>query len=91
VVDRKKDMILCGGENVYRTEVEAVLIAHPAVAQAAVFGVPNAVLIIINPCKPYHFWHRHRTSPSGEVESRLIILSIIPMLCWGSSWQLQSS
>jgi hypothetical protein len=44
VVDRKKDMILCGGENVYSTEVEAVLIAHPAVAQAAVFGVPNAVL-----------------------------------------------
>eukprot|EP00883_Tetradesmus_obliquus_P011533 jgi/Sobl393_1/4315/SZX67650.1 len=44
VVDRKKDMILCGGENVYSTEVEAVLIAHPAVAQAAVFGIPNAVL-----------------------------------------------
>lgn len=44
VVDRKKDMILCGGENVYCSEVEAVLIAHPAVAQVAVFGVPNAVL-----------------------------------------------
>lgn len=44
VVDRKKDMILCGGENVYCTEVEAVLLAHPRVAQAAVFGVPNAVL-----------------------------------------------
>lgn len=44
VVDRKKDMILCGGENVYCTEVEAVLMHHPAVAQAAVFGVPNAVM-----------------------------------------------
>jgi acyl carrier protein len=44
VVDRKKDMILCGGENVYCSEVEAVLISHPAVAQVAVFGVPNVVL-----------------------------------------------
>jgi len=44
VVDRKKDMILCGGENVYCSEVEAVLSSHPAVSQVAVFGVPNAVL-----------------------------------------------
>jgi acyl carrier protein len=44
VVDRKKDMILCGGENVYCSEVEAVLISHPAVAQVAVFGVPNVVM-----------------------------------------------
>lgn len=36
--------ILCGGENVYCTEVEAVLYMHPAVAVTAVFGVPNAVL-----------------------------------------------
>jgi len=44
VVDRKKDMLLVGGENVYTTEVEAVLHAHPAVHQAAVFGVPNRVM-----------------------------------------------
>jgi acyl carrier protein len=44
VVDRKKDMILCGGENVYCSEVEAVIISHPAVAQVAAFGVPNVVL-----------------------------------------------
>jgi hypothetical protein len=36
--------ILCGGENVYCSEVEAVLAAHPAVALAAVFGVPSALL-----------------------------------------------
>ncbi|KDD72376.1 AMP-binding enzyme, partial [Helicosporidium sp. ATCC 50920] len=44
VVDRKKDMLLVGGENVYTTEVEAALYAHPAVAAAAVFGVANRVL-----------------------------------------------
>lgn len=41
IVDRKKDMILSGGENVYSIEVEAVLHAHPAVLEAAVFGVPD--------------------------------------------------
>jgi acyl-CoA synthetase (AMP-forming)/AMP-acid ligase II len=41
LTDRIKDMIITGGENVYSTEVEAVLVAHPAVASAAVIGVPD--------------------------------------------------
>src|SRR3954469_14143157 len=41
LVDRAKDMIVTGGENVYSTEVEEVLYRHPAVAEAAVFGVPD--------------------------------------------------
>ncbi|MER5468158.1 long-chain fatty acid--CoA ligase [Streptomyces sp. NPDC002935] len=41
IVDRKKDMIIRGGYNVYPREVEEVLYEHPAVAEAAVVGVPH--------------------------------------------------
>ncbi|HLI45499.1 MAG TPA: class I adenylate-forming enzyme family protein [Acidimicrobiales bacterium] len=41
VEDRAKDMVLRGGENVYCAEVEAVIYEHPAVYEAAVFGVPH--------------------------------------------------
>ena len=41
LVDRKKDMIVSGGENVYSREVEEALMSHPAVADAAVIGVPD--------------------------------------------------
>ena len=42
VVDRKKDMIITGGENVYCAEVEDVLAAHPKVGEVALIGVPDA-------------------------------------------------
>lgn len=41
LIDRLKDMIVTGGENVYPIEVESVLLEHPAVSEAAVFGIPN--------------------------------------------------
>ena len=41
IVDRIKDMIVTGGENVYSAEVENAVMTHPAVAQAAVIGVPD--------------------------------------------------
>jgi len=41
IVDRKKDMIIRGGFNVYPREIEEVLYAHPAVSEAAVIGVPH--------------------------------------------------
>jgi fatty-acyl-CoA synthase len=41
VVDRKKDMIISGGENIYCAEVENVLAAHPSIGEAAVIGRPH--------------------------------------------------
>jgi acyl-CoA synthetase (AMP-forming)/AMP-acid ligase II len=41
IVDRKKDMILTGGENVYSTEVENILYMHPAILECAVIGIPD--------------------------------------------------
>jgi acyl-CoA synthetase (AMP-forming)/AMP-acid ligase II len=57
-VDRKKDMIISGGENVYSTEVEQVLYKHPAILEAAVIGIPHpswgetvAAVIVLKPGK----------------------------------------
>ena len=41
IVDRAKDMVIRGGENVYCSEVEAVIYRHDAIAEAAVFGIPD--------------------------------------------------
>ena len=41
IVDRKKDMIISGGENVYAAEVENVLFKHPDILEAAVIGLPH--------------------------------------------------
>jgi long-chain acyl-CoA synthetase len=56
IVDRKKDMVLRGGENVYCAEVEAGLYRHPAIAECCVFSVPDDRLgeevgaaIVLNP------------------------------------------
>jgi long-chain acyl-CoA synthetase len=44
IVDRKKDMIIRGGYNVYPREIEEVLYEHPAVSEAAVVGVPDEAM-----------------------------------------------
>ena len=44
IVDRAKDMVIRGGENIYSSEVENVLYAHPAVTDAAVIGLPHRTL-----------------------------------------------
>ena len=57
VIDRAKDMIVSGGENVYSLEIEAALLRHPAVAEAAAFAVPDdrwgeAVHAVVTPREP---------------------------------------
>ena len=42
IIDRKKDMIIMSGENIYPIEIEDAILEHPAVAQAAVIGAPDA-------------------------------------------------
>jgi long-chain acyl-CoA synthetase len=42
IVDRLKDMIISGGENIYSSEVENAISSHPAVAEVAVIGIPDA-------------------------------------------------
>lgn len=42
IVDRKKDMLICGGYNIYPREIEEALYTHPAVLEAAVVGIPDA-------------------------------------------------
>jgi long-chain acyl-CoA synthetase len=59
LVDRSKDMIVSGGENVYSTEVEEVIYQHPAVLEAAAFGVPDekwgeAVWAVVVPRQEHH-------------------------------------
>jgi acyl-CoA synthetase (AMP-forming)/AMP-acid ligase II len=59
IVDRAKDMIVSGGENIYSAEIENVLSTHPAVANVAVIGVPDerwgecvkAVVIVCSGCE----------------------------------------
>jgi fatty-acyl-CoA synthase len=57
VVDRKKDMIISGGENIYCAEVEDVLAGHPKVGEVALIGVPDprwgeAPLAVLAPRDP---------------------------------------
>ena len=60
VIDRKKDMIISGGENIYSAEVENAIANHPEVREVAVVGIPHdlwgetpaAAIVAVNPAKP---------------------------------------
>jgi fatty-acyl-CoA synthase len=90
VVDRKKDMIISGGENIYCAEVENVLSAHPAVADIAVIGAkhdrwgetPIAVVVPADPAAPPTLddlagWARGKLS-SYKKPTRLVLVDQLP-------------
>ncbi|GAA3205316.1 AMP-binding protein [Actinocorallia longicatena] len=90
VVDRKKDMIISGGENIYCAEVENALAAHPAVADVAVVGAPHprwgetpvAVVVARDPSAPPSLddltaWCRDRLAPYKK-PTRLLLVDALP-------------
>ncbi|WP_214401789.1 long-chain-fatty-acid--CoA ligase [Pseudonocardia lacus] len=90
VVDRKKDMIISGGENIYCAEVENVLAGHPAVADVAVVAAPHeqwgetpvAVVVPADPAAPPALdelveWCRTRLA-SYKKPTRLLVVDALP-------------
>jgi len=90
VVDRKKDMIISGGENIYCAEVEAVIDAHPGVREVAVIGqpdpkwveVPVAVIVAVDDSAPPSEadiieWCRGRLA-SYKKPARVVTTDILP-------------
>ena len=73
LTDRVKDMIVTGGENVYPIEVENVLAGHPAVADVAVIGVPDArwgetvkAIVVLRPGAQADAGRAHRLRPRPD-------------------------
>ena len=71
LVDRVKDMIVTGGENVYSVEVENALSTHPAVAQVAVIGIPTSTwgeavhaIVVLHARRRGHARRAHRPLPA---------------------------
>ena len=90
VVDRRHDMIISGGENIYCPEVEAAISAHPGVAEAAVIGVPHrrwgetplAVVVPADPASPPRedeivAWCRERLA-SYKKPTSVVIVDALP-------------
>jgi long-chain acyl-CoA synthetase len=94
LVDRKKDMIITGGENVYCAEVEAALYKYPGVSEVAVFGVPDekwgeAVCAAIVPAagqtldKDDIITHCRRNIGGYKIPRRMVFLDALPKSAMG--------
>jgi fatty-acyl-CoA synthase len=89
-MDRKHDMIISGGENIYSPEVEGVISAHPGVAEAVVIGVPHpkwgetpvAFIVPTDPAAPPSFddvieWTRTRLA-SYKKPTAVVVVDALP-------------
>lgn len=92
VLDRRDDLIVSGGENVYPAEVEALLLRHPAVREAAVVGLPDpawgqvvvAAIVADDGAAPeeIRMWMRERLA-GFKVPSRIERVEALPMTASG--------
>jgi acyl-CoA synthetase (AMP-forming)/AMP-acid ligase II len=90
VVDRKKDMIISGAENIYSAEVEAVIDAHPKVAEVALIGVPHpkwvetpvAIIVPVDaddpPSEDEIIAHCREHLASYKKPSRVVVVDALP-------------
>ncbi|MDB5425548.1 MAG: putative fatty-acid--CoA ligase, partial [Phenylobacterium sp.] len=94
LVDRKKDVIISGGENIYSREVENALYEHPAVAEAAVIGVPDArwgeavrAVVALRPGaevgEPELIAHCQSLIASYKKPQKVIFVEVLPKLASG--------
>jgi acyl-CoA synthetase (AMP-forming)/AMP-acid ligase II len=101
VVDRKKDMIISGGENIYCAEVEAAIDPHPKVREVAIIGIPHekwvetpmAVIVASDPADPplqdeIIDWCRERIA-SYKKPSRIAIVDELPRNASGKILKFQ--
>lgn len=92
IVGRIKDMIIRGGQNIYPIEVEAMLLPHPKVANAAVVGMPDAVMgeracayVVPKPGQNFTFdemasYLKHKNIASFKIPERLELVDKLPTL-----------
>lgn len=81
--DRKIDMIIAGGVNIYPAEIESALLTHPAVADAAVFGIPHAdrgeeVKAVVEPADGHEPSAGLAAAILAHCEERLALLQTAP-------------
>lgn len=99
LVDRKKDLIISGGVNVYPKDIEEVVITHPAVHDVAVFGVPNdtwgeqpvAAVQVSDAVDPNEIreWVNERLSARYQKVGAVIVLESFPLSVAGKTLRRQ--